>query len=74
MHQGQSVIQRIDSIISSITLQLRLVFATNLQESQTSNVARLCKHIVNVLVSIFSNPTLAMGTKRPPYFLFYVEL
>jgi hypothetical protein len=55
------VIQRIDSIISSITLQLRLVFTATIQDSQAANVARLCKHVVNVLVGIFSNPTLAMG-------------
>ena len=62
--QIDAVIQRIDSIVSGITLQLRLVFAASIQNSQEANVARLCKHIVNVLVGIFSNATLAMGNQK----------
>ena len=54
----------LNDIVSAITIQIRLSFTA--ADITDPNVSRLCKHLVNMLVQIFSNTTLPGSLKREP--------
>ncbi|KAJ3077075.1 Cytoskeleton associated protein 5 [Podochytrium sp. JEL0797] len=56
------VTPHINEIISAVTLQIRIAFsAADLSQTGTT---RLCKHLVNVLVQVFSNASIAREIQR----------
>ena len=60
-----AVLPHIDSLVSTLTLQMRLAFTT---DAQSPDMVRLCKHLVNVLFRIFAAQNLAVG-KAPCTFV-----
>ncbi|KAJ3104241.1 Microtubule-associated protein, microtubule dynamics during spindle orientation [Phlyctochytrium planicorne] len=52
-----TVLPHLDEILSAITLQIRIAFTA--ADVASPGTGRLCKHLVNVLVQIFSVPELA---------------
>ncbi|TPX49741.1 hypothetical protein SeLEV6574_g01287 [Synchytrium endobioticum] len=51
---SDDVSEYVDELVSAITLQIRIVLTAG-----DPNMSRLCKQLMNVLVQIFSYPTLA---------------
>jgi len=53
-----AVAAHVDTLVPTLTLQMRLSFASAVQ---SPDMSRLCKHLVNVLFRIFSAVSLAVG-------------
>ncbi|KAJ3290966.1 Cytoskeleton associated protein 5 [Rhizoclosmatium sp. JEL0117] len=60
----EQVLPYINEIISAVTLQIRIAFSA--ADLSSAGTTRLCKHLVNVLVQIFSNPQIARSIQRLP--------
>ncbi|KAJ3202313.1 Microtubule-associated protein, microtubule dynamics during spindle orientation, partial [Dinochytrium kinnereticum] len=58
------VLPHLDEVISAITLQIRIAFTA--ADLSSPGTGRLCKHLVNVLVQIFTIPELAKETGIEP--------
>lgn len=55
--QPEMVIPDVDALVNAITLQVRLAFSA--LDGRSASLTRLCKHLVNALVLLFSNRQLA---------------
>jgi hypothetical protein len=56
---------QINPLVNAVTLQVRLAFTSpGLATAETTTLVRLCKHLVNVLVQMFSNDELAAAVYR----------
>jgi cytoskeleton-associated protein 5 len=55
--QPDMVIPDVDPLVNAITLQVRLAFSA--LDGRSAPLTRLCKHLVNALVLLFSNRQLA---------------
>ncbi|GAB5588997.1 hypothetical protein Unana1_03897 [Umbelopsis nana] len=55
--QPDMVIPDVDPLVNAITLQVRLAFSA--LDGRSASLTRLCKHLVNALVLLFSNRQLA---------------
>ncbi|KAM3584347.1 hypothetical protein VKS41_003168 [Umbelopsis sp. WA50703] len=55
--QPEMVIPDVDALVNAITLQVRLAFSA--LDGRSAPLTRLCKHLVNALVLLFSNRQLA---------------
>lgn len=63
--QPDIVLSQMNHMVNSITLQVRLAFTSPVLFSpEPATLLRLCKHLVNVLVQMFSNKTLAVELSR----------
>lgn len=52
---------QLNQLVNSIILQIRLAFTSpSLFSSDSTTLIRLCKHLINVLVQIFTNTDLAL--------------
>ncbi|KAJ3225479.1 Cytoskeleton associated protein 5 [Clydaea vesicula] len=58
----ESLEPHIDDIVRSITLQIRIAFTA--ADISNPAISRLCKHLVNMLVQLFSNSKLAKLLSR----------
>ncbi|KAI8616669.1 armadillo-type protein [Chytriomyces sp. MP71] len=58
----ESIIPYIDQIISAVTLQIRLAFSS--ADLSSTATTRLCKHLVNILVQIFSIQAIAKTIQK----------
>ncbi|KAJ3102735.1 Cytoskeleton associated protein 5 [Physocladia obscura] len=58
------IIPHIDEIISAVTLQIRIAFSA--ADLSSVGTTRLCKHLVNVLVQIFSLSEISKHIQRVP--------
>ncbi|KAJ3051480.1 hypothetical protein HK097_007507 [Rhizophlyctis rosea] len=57
-----AALAHVNEIVPALTLQIRLAFTAS--DVTSAGVSRLCKHLINVLVQIFSVPELARALKR----------
>ncbi|KAJ3077818.1 Microtubule-associated protein, microtubule dynamics during spindle orientation, partial [Quaeritorhiza haematococci] len=55
----------VDDIVSAVTIQIRIAFTAG-DVTTSPNVARLCRHLVNVLVQLFSDANLAKALSQDP--------
>ncbi|KAF9584426.1 Microtubule-associated protein, microtubule dynamics during spindle orientation [Lunasporangiospora selenospora] len=67
-----TIIPHINELVNAHTLQIRLAY-TGL-EQRNNSTTRVCKHLVNSLVSIFSNKELAIKVKSEPLYTLLHEL
>ncbi|RUP25535.1 hypothetical protein BC936DRAFT_138829, partial [Jimgerdemannia flammicorona] len=56
------VLPHVDPLVSAITLQVRLAYTA--LDTRSPSLTRLCKHLVNALVLLFSNRDLAMTVSQ----------
>ncbi|CAO3574849.1 unnamed protein product [Mortierella alpina] len=66
------IIPHINELVNAHTLQIRLAY-TGL-EQRNNSTTRVCKHLVNSLVSIFSNKQLACKVQSDPLYNLLHEL
>ncbi|KAI8601375.1 armadillo-type protein, partial [Dissophora ornata] len=66
------IIPHINELVNAHTLQIRLAY-TGL-EPRNNSTTRVCKHLVNSLVSIFSNKQLAIKVQSDPLYNLLHEL
>ncbi|KAF9133583.1 Microtubule-associated protein, microtubule dynamics during spindle orientation [Mortierella sp. 14UC] len=66
------IIPHINDLVNAHTLQIRLAY-TGL-EQRNNSTTRVCKHLVNSLVSIFSNKQLASKVQSDPLYNLLHEL
>ncbi|KAF9924030.1 Microtubule-associated protein, microtubule dynamics during spindle orientation [Linnemannia zychae] len=66
------IIPHINELVNAHTLQIRLAY-TGL-EQRNNSTTRVCKHLVNSLVSIFSNKQLASKVQSDPLYNLLHEL
>ncbi|KAG0305228.1 Microtubule-associated protein, microtubule dynamics during spindle orientation [Dissophora globulifera] len=66
------IIPHINELVNAHTLQIRLAY-TGL-EQRNNSTTRVCKHLVNSLVSIFSNKQLAITVQSDPLYNLLHEL
>ena len=63
--QPELVKQQINPLVNAITLQVRLAFTSpGMASAETNTLVRLCKHLVNSLIQIFSNVEFALAMSR----------
>jgi cytoskeleton-associated protein 5 len=63
--QPEIILGQLNHMVNSITLQVRLAFTSPiLFGPEPATLLRLCKHLVNVLVQMFSNKPLAAELSR----------
>lgn len=57
---------QVDRLVEAVTLQLREVFSSPVWMTSADNtyMLKLCRHLVNTLVSVFSNAELASSLNR----------
>ncbi|KAF9307588.1 Microtubule-associated protein, microtubule dynamics during spindle orientation, partial [Linnemannia elongata] len=67
-----AIIPHINDLVNAHTLQIRLAY-TGL-EQRNNSTTRVCKHLVNSLVSIFSNKQLASKVQSDPLYNLLHEL
>lgn len=66
---------QLNPMINAITLQIRLAFTSPaLTTSESGSLVRLCKHLVNCLVQIFSNNNLALNLSKDTMHQLLAEL
>ncbi|KAI9333804.1 armadillo-type protein [Obelidium mucronatum] len=58
----ENVVCYINEIVSAVTLQIRIAFGA--ADVSSAGTMRLCKHLVNTLVQIYSNPQIAKSIQR----------
>ncbi|KAI8812683.1 armadillo-type protein [Cladochytrium replicatum] len=63
-NQPDAVAESIDEIVVAITLRIRITYTESIMSTPAG--FRLCKHLVNVLVQIFSDPKLAKSLGEEP--------
>lgn len=68
----QVVLPDIDRLINAITLQVRLAYSS--VDPRQPATTRLCKHLVNALVLLFSNRDLACAVPQPALYHLLQEL
>lgn len=56
------VLPHVDSLVNAITLQVRLAYTA--LDTRSPSLTRLCKHLVNALVLLFSSRDLAMAVSQ----------
>ncbi|KAI8350708.1 armadillo-type protein [Mortierella sp. GBAus27b] len=66
------VIPHVNELVNAHTLQIRLAYTGLEQRNQSTT--RVCKHLVNSLVGIFSNKQLAMKVQSDPLYNLLHEL
>ncbi|KAI3637761.1 hypothetical protein MIR68_004410 [Amoeboaphelidium protococcarum] len=67
IHESPRTIESyMDRLTIALTLQVRLAFTSPMWQTNQDhvNLIRLCKHLINSLVQLFSNPQLAKSTTR----------
>ncbi|KAI3638976.1 hypothetical protein MIR68_003474 [Amoeboaphelidium protococcarum] len=67
IHESPCTIESyMDRLTIALTLQVRLAFTSPMWQTNQDhvNLIRLCKHLINSLVQLFSNPQLAKSTTR----------
>jgi cytoskeleton-associated protein 5 len=69
---SQSLGPYVDDIVSAVTVQIRLSFLA--ADIGDQNISRLCKHLVNLLVQMFSDAELSASIMREPLFQCVKEL
>ena len=57
-----AALPHVNEIVPALTLQIRLAFTAS--DVTSAGVSRLCKHLINVLVQIFSVPDLARALEK----------
>jgi cytoskeleton-associated protein 5 len=71
----EQVKQQINPLINAINLQVRLAFtSTGMATTETNTLVRLCRHLVNALMNIASNPELASLVTRETMHQLLAEL
>jgi cytoskeleton-associated protein 5 len=60
--QPEVILPDMDPLINAITLQVRLAYST--VDPRSPITTRLCKHLVNALVLLFSNRDLAVAVSQ----------
>ncbi|CAG8557067.1 17160_t:CDS:10, partial [Dentiscutata erythropus] len=58
----ESIIPYVDELVNALTIQVRMSYTQLDPQSQT--LVRLCKHLVNALVLLFSNKNLALAVSQ----------
>jgi hypothetical protein len=59
----ESIIPDVNELVTALAVQLRISY-TQLQSQQSPSLIRLCKHLVNALVLLFSNKDLALAVSQ----------
>ncbi|KAF9973158.1 Microtubule-associated protein, microtubule dynamics during spindle orientation [Actinomortierella ambigua] len=67
------IYSHLNELVNALTLQVRLTF-TGLEQQRGSSTTRVCKHLVNSLVSIFSNKDMAGRVEQDPLYSLLHEL
>ncbi|KAG0267963.1 Microtubule-associated protein, microtubule dynamics during spindle orientation [Actinomortierella ambigua] len=67
------IYSHLNELVNALTLQVRLTFM-GLEQQRGSSTTRVCKHLVNSLVSIFSNKDMAGRVDQDPLYSLLQEL
>ncbi|KAJ3392260.1 Cytoskeleton associated protein 5 [Entophlyctis sp. JEL0112] len=61
---AEQIVPYINEIVSAVTLQIRIAFGA--ADLSSTGTTRLCKHLVNISVQIFSLPAIAKHIQKVP--------